>query len=278
MAIHPTAVIDPQAEIDPTAEIGAYAVIDGPVTVAARARIYHHAYLTGWTEIGAECEVHPFAVVGHLPQDFHFEGHRSYCRIGAGTVIREYVSIHRGTDPDSVTSLGEKCFLLAHAHVGHNCAVGDRVTMINGVNLGGHTTVGQGALFSICSATHQFTRVGEYAMLAPDARAPMDALPYMTVQGRNAVSGVNVVGMKRNGFSKDEIAEIKQAHRLLYRSGLPLSKAVDEFEVGVQTRAGRTLLEFVRGESRRGLGAGPRHAYRHSRYNAAGEGGESDPS
>ena len=269
MAIHPTAVIDKTAELDPSVEVGPYAIIDGPVTVAAGVRVYHHAYLTGWTSIGENCEIHPYAVVGHLPQDFHFEGHRSYCRIGAGTVIREYVSIHRGTNPESVTAIGDSCFFLAHSHVGHNCTVGDRVTLINGASLAGHTDVGQGVLISLYAATHQFTRIGEYAMLAPDGRAPMDALPFMTVQKRNACSGVNVVGMRRAGFSPEEIAEIRQAYKLLYRSGRPLSKTIDEFEAGVTTDAGKRLLAFLRAPSRRGLGAGPRHAYRHSKHASA---------
>ena len=267
MAIHPTAVLDPAAQVDPTAEVGAYAVIDGPVRVGPGTRIYPHAYLTGWTEIGAGCQIHPFAVVGHLPQDFHFEGHQSYCRIGAGTVIREYVSIHRGTDPESTTLLGEKCFLLAHRHVGHNCVLGDQVTLINGALLAGHTQVGPGALLSAYAGTHQFVRVGEYAMVGPDGRVIMDALPFLTVHGRNACSGVNLVGMRRAGFSNDEIQEIKVAYKLLYRSGRPLSAAIEEFEAGVQTEAGRRLLAFVKAPSRRGLGAGPRHVYRHSQYN-----------
>jgi len=266
LAIHPTAIIDPVAELDPSVEVGAYVVIEGPVKVGAETRIYHQAYLTGWTEIGVGCEIHPFTTIGHLPQDWHYGGERSFCRVGDGTVVREYCSIHRGTDPESTTVIGQKCFLLAYTHVGHNCVVGDRVTLINGVNLGGHTEIGQGAVMSGYAATHQFVRVGEYAMLGGAGRAFMDVLPFMTVQDRNACSGVNLVGLRRAGFSADEIAEIKRAYKLFYRSGLPLSKAIAEFEAGVRTDAGRRLLAFVQAPSRRGLGAGPRHAYRHSEY------------
>lgn len=266
MAIHPTALIDPKAQLDPSVEVGAYAVIDGPVKVGPDTRIYHHAWLTGWTEIGAGCQIYPFTTIGHLPQDRHFTGGKSFCRIGDGTVAREYVSIHRGTDPESSTVIGQECFLLAHAHVGHNCVVGDGVTLINGVALGGHTQVGQGTVMSAYALTHQFTRIGEYAMIGPLARVVMDCLPFTTVHDRNACSGVNLVGMRRAEFSKDEIAEIKRAYKLFYRSGLPLSKAIEEFEGGVQTDAGRRLLAFVQAPSRRGLGAGPRHAYRHSQY------------
>ncbi len=264
MAVHPTAIVDPAAEIDPSADVGPYAVIEGHVNIGPSARVYHHAYVTGWTQIGPRCQIHPFTTIGHLPQDFHFTGERTYCRIGAGTVIREYVSIHRGTQPESTTEIGEDCFLLAGSHVGHNCVLGNRVTLINGVQLAGHTEVGQGVLISAGASSHQFTRIGEYAMIEAAAKIVMDALPFMRVHLRNACSGPNVIGLRRNGFSAEEIAEIKRAYKLIYRSGRPLSKVMGELEAGLHTDAGRRLLAFMRAPSKRGLGAGPRHAYRHS--------------
>ncbi len=270
MPIHPTAIVDSEAEIDPSAEVGPYAIIEGPVRIAAEARIYHHAYVTSWTEIGPRCQIHPFATVGHLPQDFHFGGERSHCRIGAGTIVREYGSIHRGTQPESTTIVGQDCVLLAYVHVGHNCVLGDRVTAVNSTNFGGHTEVGTGAVISAAASTHQFVRIGEYAMVGGNSELTLDALPFMTVQMRNLVSGPNLVGLRRNGFSAEEIAEIRRAYKLLFRSGMPISKATDEFEAQVQTDAGRRLLAFLRAPSKRGLGAGPRHAYRRSA--TAGEG------
>lgn len=264
MAIHPTAIVDSAAEIDPSVDIGPYAIVEGPVKVAADAKIYHHVYLTGWTEIGARCQIHPFAIIGHLPQDTHFEGERSYCRIGAGTIIREYASIHRGTQPESATVVGEDCFLLGYTHLGHNCVLGDRVTMINRATLGGHTEVGRGAVLSADAMSHQFVRIGEYAMIGGAAKLTMDVLPFMTVQLRNACSGPNLVGLHRNGFSQPEIDEIKRAYKLIYRSGNTLSAVMEELESTVETDAGRRLLAFMKAPSKRGLGAGPRHAYRHS--------------
>ena len=264
MAIHPTAIVDSAAEIDPSAEVGAYTVIEGPVKIAAGARVYHHVYLTGWTEIGPRCEIHPFATIGHLPQDFHFGGERSYCRIGAGTIIREYATVHRGTQPESTTVVGQDCFLLAYVHVGHNCVIGDRVTIVNSVNLGGHTEVGLGAVLSAGAMSHQFVRIGEYAMIGGNTELTLDVLPFMTVQLRNACSGPNLVGLRRNGFSTQEIAEIRQAYKLIYRRGMPISKAIDQLESMVRTDPGRRLLAFMKAPSKKGLGAGPRHAYRHS--------------
>ena len=264
MAIHPTAIVDSAAEIDRSAEVGPYAVIEGPVRIAEDVRIYHHAYVTGWTEIGPRCEIHPFCTIGHLPQDFHFGGERSYCRIGAGTIIREYVTVHRGSQPESTTVVGQDCFLLAYAHVGHNCVIGDRVTIVNSVNLGGHTEVGPGAVLSAGAMSHQFVRIGEYAMVGGGSELTLDALPFMTVQFRNACSGPNLVGLRRNGFSQEEIAEIREAYKLIYRSGVPLSKAMGELEATLQTNPGRRLLAFMKAPSKRGLGAGPRHVYRRS--------------
>jgi UDP-N-acetylglucosamine acyltransferase len=264
LAIHPTAIVDSAAEIDPSVDIGAYAVVEGPVRIAAGARIYHHAYVTSWTEIGPKCEVHPFAIVGHLPQDFHFGGERTYCRIGAGTVVREYATIHRGTQPESATVVGQDCFLLAYSHLGHNCVIGDKVTIINSANLGGHVEVGTGAVISAGAMMHQFLRIGEYAMIGGNAELTLDALPFMTTQMRNLCSGPNVVGLRRNGFSPDEIAELRQAYKLIFRSGAPISRAMSELESTVQTDAGRRLLAFMQAPSKRGLGAGPRHAFRRS--------------
>ena len=151
MAIHPAAIVDKQAEIDPTAEIGPYAVIEGPVTIRAGTRVYPNAYISGWTEIGQGCEIHPGAVIGHLPQDFHFHPCRSYCRIGDGTIVREFASIHRGTQPESATILGKGCFILGYSHIGHNCVLGDGVKLYNMAACSGHVDVGEKAVISAYS-------------------------------------------------------------------------------------------------------------------------------
>ncbi|MFQ5490958.1 MAG: acyl-ACP--UDP-N-acetylglucosamine O-acyltransferase [Phycisphaerae bacterium] len=261
MAIHPSAIIDAAAEIDPTAEVGAYAVIEGPVQVAAGARIYHHAYLSGWTQIGPDCQIHPFATIGHLPQDVKYKHERSYCRIGAGTVIREYASVHRATEPDTATVIGQNCFFLAYSHVGHNCTVGDAVTLTNGAQLAGHSTVERGAVFSVFAASHQFVRVGEYAMIGGNGMISMDVLPFMMMQGRDLYCGINRVGLTRNGFSKDEIAEAQLAFKTIYRTGLPFPKALAQLESTLQTKAGQRLLAFAQAPTKRGIGAGPKHLY-----------------
>ncbi len=253
MPIHPTAIIDPEAMIDPSAEIGPYVVIEGPVRIGADTRVRSHVFLAGWTEIGQRCDIHPFAVIGHLPQDFHFEGGRSFCKIGDDVVIREHVTIHRGTQPESTTEVGDRCFLLTHAHVAHNCRLGRGVTMINGSAVAGHVTVDDGATIGVCTLVHQFVRIGRLAFLAGQGRIGMDVPPFMTAFGASTIVHHNLVGLRRAGFSAEELREIRQAFRTLYRSGLPFSKAVERLAETVKTGPGRELVAFLRSESRRGF-------------------------
>jgi UDP-N-acetylglucosamine acyltransferase len=264
LPIHPTAIIHPSAEIDPNADIGPYVIVDGPVNVAAGTRIYPHVYLTGHTEIGPDCQVHPFASVGHLPQDTNHKGERTYCRIGRGTVLREYVSVHRGTQPESTTIVGADCLLFAGSHVAHNCQLADRVTLINGALLAGHVTVGERAVISGNAAAHQFVRIGECAMAAGMSTLSMDVPPFMTMLSRNLCSGVNLVGMRRAGLSREEIREIRDAYRILYRTNRAINTCLQELKEMVQTPAGRRLWQFLEQPSKRGIGIGARHAYRRS--------------
>jgi UDP-N-acetylglucosamine acyltransferase len=254
MAIHPSAIVDRQAEVSATAEIGPFVVIEGPVKIGQQVKIYPNAYLSGWTEIGDRCEIHPGAVIGHLPQDFHFGGERSYCKIGAGTIIREFASIHRGTQPESSTVLGENCFILGYAHIGHNCQLADGVKVYNCTGLSGHVTIGRNAIVSGYAGVHQFVRIGEYVMIGGKARVTKDVPPYMKVLHESQCVGYNSLGMRRSeAFSEEEIIEAKQAYRILFRSGMPFQKAVARLTGEVKTRTGRRILEFINSESRLGF-------------------------
>lgn len=253
MPIDPTAIVDRRAEIDPTADIGAYAIIDGVVRIGAGTRVYPHAYLTGWTEIGPNCEVHPNAVIGHAPQDLAYRGEESYCQIGEGTIMREGVSIHRGTAPGSATVVGKRCFLMANSHIGHNCQVGDDVKMANGALLAGHVHVGDGAFLSGNTAIHQFCRVGDLVMVRGGIAVSMDVPPYFTVGLSGLCAGINIVGLRRAGFTPEQRREVQQAFRTLYRSGMTFRKALDELAETVKTDAGRKIVEFLRAPSKRGI-------------------------
>lgn len=255
MPIHPTAIIDSKAEIDPTVDIGPYVIIEGPVKVNARTRIRAHAFLSGWTEIGEDCDIHPFAVIGHYPQDFHYSGERSYTKVGNRVIIREGATIHRGTQPETTTVVGDECFLLATAHVGHNCRLGRGVKVYNGALAAGHAEVDDGAILSGQAMVHQFARVGTLAFGGGGAILKRDLCPFMTAVGTH-VAQYNRIGMLRAGYTSEEINDAREAYRVLYRSNLMWPKAVAELTDRLKTRAGRLILDFLHAPSRRGFIAG----------------------
>lgn len=252
MAIHPTAIIDKTAQLDPTVEVGAYAVIEGDVKIGAGTRLYPHAYVARYATLGQRCQIHPFAVVGHLPQDLAFDGSPSYAKIGDDTIIREGATVHRGTLPESVTVVGNRCFIMSTGHVGHNCVVGDDVKIVNGALLAGHVRVGDKAFISGNTGIHQFVRIGELAMLAGGLRIINDVPPFM-LAGPPGVLGPNVVGLRRAGLTAAERHEIRECHRLLFRDGLRFHDAVWQVSALVKTEPGRRLAAFLQEPSKRGF-------------------------
>ncbi len=259
MAIHPTAVIDSAAQLDSTVKVGPYTIIEGPVKIGADTVIKGHAYLSGWTEIGTGCEINPFAVIGAPPQDFHYKGERSYTRIGNNVMIREGATVHRGTQPESTTSIGDECLLMAYAHVGHNCEIRRGAKVYNMAAVSGHVVVGENAIISGYALIHQFARIGSLAFVAGGCRALMDVPPFMTAFGESMIVQYNAIGMRRNGYGKEEIDEIRECFRILYRSGQLFQKSVAQVAAKVKTQAGRELVDFLKGESLRGFCVGTRH-------------------
>jgi UDP-N-acetylglucosamine acyltransferase len=250
MPIHPTAIVDKQAEVDPTADIGAYAIIDSGVKIGAETKIYPHGYISQGTTVGRRCQIHPFAVVGHHPQDLAWEGTPSYTDIGDETIIREGASVHRGTMPESTTVVGQRVYMMATSHAGHNCVIGDGALLVNSVLLSGHVQIGERAILAGGTRVHQFVRIGELAMIS-GMRLTNDVPPFMLV-GPGGVVGTNVVGLRRAGFSAEERAEIRQAYKMLYRSKLMFREAIGQVAETVRTEPGRRLVEFLRAASRRG--------------------------
>ena len=253
MSIHPTAIIDSKAEVDSSAEIGPYVVIEGPVRIGPGVRLAPHVCVMGWTEIAANCVLHAGAAVGGVPQDVAFDGSESYCRIGQDTIIREHATIHRGTKPGTTTTIGRRCMLMAGAHVAHNCCLADEVVLANAALLAGYVEVGSRAFVSGGVVVHQYVRIGDCAMLQGNAQVGRDIPPYMTTDMFGYVAGINIVGLRRAGFSREEREDVKQAYRTLYRKFGIFSEAVSHLADSVQTDAGRRILEFVRGPSRRGM-------------------------
>lgn len=248
MAIHPTAIVSPKAELDTSVEVGPHVIIEDHVRIGAQTRIWANAYLTGHTEIGCDNQIHMGAVIGHEPQDTHFQaGTRSYLKIGDGNIFREYCNVHRGTQPESVTLIGNHNFLMAAAHVGHNCVIGNEVVICNCALLAGHVVIGDRAFISGGVVIHQFIRIGRVALLSGNSRISMDVPPFLIVAERNTVHGINLVGLKRAGLSAGAISQIKQLYRRFYRSGLSATHALAQASADPQFSLpeSQAFIEFV---------------------------------
>jgi UDP-N-acetylglucosamine acyltransferase len=253
MTIHPTAIIDPRAEIEIDVEIGPYVVIDGPVKINHSTRVMAHSYLTGWTEIGADNEIHAGVVIGDTPQDTAYKGEVTYLKIGDDNIIREHVQIHRGTAPGSATIVGSHNFLMANSHIGHNCKLGDNVILANGALLGGYVEVGNNVFISGNCVVHQVVRIGDYSLMRGLSGTSRDVPPYAIIDWQHTVRGVNVIGLKRAGFDDKRIREIRDAFRVLFRKGRNLSLAVKEIEAHAETNSDvSVLVDFIK-SSKRGV-------------------------
>jgi UDP-N-acetylglucosamine acyltransferase len=252
--IHPTAIVHPGAEIGKRAEIGPFCIIGEHVSVGARTVLQAHVVINGWTEIGADCQVYPFATIGAASQDRKYSGERAFTRVGNGTVLREYVSIQRATGHDEVTSVGDECLLLAYVHVAHNCVLGNGVTMSNLAQLAGHVEVGDYATIGGQAGVHQFTRIGRYAMIGGATKLTKDVPPFFLIEGNPAQPyGLNSVGLRRAAFSPHERNEIKKFYKILYNPKLNVSKAIEAMKAEVTTDPGREIIAFLESPSERGV-------------------------
>jgi UDP-N-acetylglucosamine acyltransferase len=251
--IHAAAIIDARAEIHADCEIGPYVVIDGPAKIGRGTRVMAHATITGWTEIGAENEIHPGAALGGPPQDKAYRGAESYLKIGDRNVFRENVTVHRGTAPESSTIIGNDNYLMAGAHAGHNCRLGDHIVLANGALLAGYVEVGDRAFISGNCVVHQFVRVGELSLMRGLSGTSRDVPPYAIIDWQHTVRGVNVVGLKRSGFDEKKIRALKEAFHILFRKGRNLKLALAELEADADlSREAAPLLEFIK-ISKRGV-------------------------
>jgi len=252
MSIDATAIISSEAEIDPSVEIGPYVVIKEKVKIGAGTRIMAHAFITGITDIGPDNIIHPFAVIGHDPQDLSYDGHESRLKIGKGNTIREGVSIHRGSKEEAGTVIGDNNYLMGYCHVAHDCHVGNEVIIANGALLAGHVHVDDGAFISGNVTVHQFVRIGTQTMVGGLSKAGKDVPPFMTVVGDSEVRGINVVGLRRAGFNPEQRKRIKKAYKLLYHSGLNVSNALEAIREADLGPEAESIVEFIEG-SRRGI-------------------------
>ena len=230
--IHPTAVVAADARIHESVEVGPYTVIGAGVEIGAGSRIGPHVVLQGPTVIGRENRIFQFASVGDEPQDKKYAGEPTRLVIGDRNTIRECVTINRGTAQDQgVTSIGNDNWIMAYVHIAHDCVIGDNVILANNVSLAGHAHVGDWAIFGGFSGLHQFCRAGAHCFMGKYAGVSQDVPAYVMVGGYPpAPHGINAEGLKRRGFSVEQIGNIRHAYKLLYRSGLKLSEAIAEIE------------------------------------------------
>lgn len=254
--IHPTAIIAPGAELDSSVSVGPYAVISAHVKIGAGTTVGPHAVIEGFTEIGCDNQIFQFASVGAIPQDLKFHGEKSFLKIGDRNKIREFVTIHLGTeDGGGVTTIGNDNLFMAYAHVAHDCVVKDHVIMANAATLAGHVEVDDYAILGGLSAVHQFTRVGCHVMASGGSMIAQDVAPYSIVQGDRARTvGLNLTGLKRRGFSDEALSNIKNLYKLVFRSNLKLDEAIARISAEFDTQAAEvaTYLEFLK-KSERGL-------------------------
>lgn len=252
--IHPTALIDPAAQLDPTVTIGAYAIIEGPVKLAAGVTVGAHAQILGDTSIGASTSIGRAAIIGGDPQDLSFDpATPSQVIIGQNNTIREQVTIHRGSKNGSATRLGDHNFIMANAHFAHDTQIGNRNVVANAALLAGHVHVGNNTFIGGGSVFHQFIRVGDYCVIQGNGSFSKDIPHYCAAHLYNGLTGLNVIGLKRAGFSSADRAEIKAVFNLVFRSGLNMTQALAAAatrEWPVQCQA---FLAFLANPSRKGI-------------------------
>ncbi len=258
MSIHNTAIIHNSARISDGVEIGPYAIIEENVKIGKGTTIGPHAFIGKWTELGENNQIFQMACVGAPPQDLKYKGEECWTRIGSGNVIREFATVHRGTvTGHAETIMGDNNLMMAYSHVAHDCVVGSGVVMANSATLAGHVTVQDNVILGGLVAIHQFATIGAYTMLGGGTLVGLDIPPYMiaTSGGKREAKlrGLNLIGLKRRGFSEESIKNLKTAYKTLFMSGLKLQEAISRIRVEISGCAEvDNLLSFIE-KSERGI-------------------------
>lgn len=259
MNIHPTALVAPGAEIDSTVTVGAYTIIEENVKVAAGTEIGSHALLSGHTTIGKNNKIFPFTSIGTPPQDLKYDGEPTTIVIGNNNLIREYVSIHRGTLAGrGTTTIGDDNMIMAYCHIAHDCLIGGKVIMANSTTLGGHVAVADYANIGGVVAIHQFTRIGEHTYIGGMSGVSKDVPPYVIasgVRGKMRISGINRIGLRRCGYDKETIQKVNKAFVVIFKTPELLLKdallrATQEFP---NCEPVQNLVEFFQAPNRMGV-------------------------
>ncbi|MCB2128807.1 MAG: acyl-ACP--UDP-N-acetylglucosamine O-acyltransferase [Rhodobacteraceae bacterium] len=250
--IHPSAIVEEGAEIGAGCTVGAFAVIGPSVRLGERVVIRNHAVITGHTDIGDDTAVFPFAVIGEIPQDLKFKGEESRLIIGKRNRIREHVTINTGTEGGGlITRVGDDCLIMAGAHVGHDCQIGNKVILVNSAALAGHCVIEDEAIVGGLSGVHQFVRIGRGAMIGAVTMVTADVIPYGMVHGpRGTLDGLNIVGLKRRGAARADISALRDLMDTLGQ-GTFRETAREQAEAGTESPMAREVLDFILGPSDR---------------------------
>jgi UDP-N-acetylglucosamine acyltransferase len=252
--IHPTALVDPDAQIGADVEIGPFSIVGPQVVIGEKTIVQSHVVIEGEVAIGTGNFIGHGAIIGAPPQDVSFSPERkTKVEIGNDNIIREYCTIHRGSPEGSATKIGDKNFLMAGAHIGHNCVIGNNVTIANNCLLAGHVRVDDGAFLGGGSTFHQHMHVGRIVMVQGSSAFGKDLPPFLIAAERNSVFGVNVVGLRRAGFNAKDRDEIKAAFKLIYLSGLNISQALKKGATMKFGQPAREFLDFVASAKKRGI-------------------------
>jgi len=254
--IHPTAIVEPGARLAESVVIGPYCTVGPEVELADGVELISHVVIAGRTAVGAETRIFPFASIGHAPQDLKYKGEKSRLEIGQRNTIREHVTMNPGTSGGGmVTRVGDGCLFMVGAHVAHDCIIGDNVIMANNATLAGHVAMGDFAFLGGLSAVHQFVRIGKHGMIGGITGVERDVIPYGQVVGDRArLVGLNIVGLQRRGFTREQIQALRTAYQMLFGESGTLAERVDEVARQYpDVEPVRDIVEFIRADSQRGL-------------------------
>lgn len=251
---HPYTYIDPNAKIAPNVKIDPFTVIHGDVQIGEGTWIGSNVTIMDGSRIGKNCSVFPGAVISAVPQDLKFAGEKTIVEVGDNTTIREFVTINRGTDERGKTNVGNNCLLMAYSHIAHDCSIGNNVILSNSVQVAGHVNIGDWAVIGGVSAVHQFVQIGQHTFIAGGSLVSKDVPPYIkAIRNPLSYGGVNSVGLKRRGFSVNQINHILDIYRFIYNKGLNTSQALEYIEEEISASDERDeIVTFIR-ESGRGI-------------------------
>ncbi|MDZ7264123.1 MAG: acyl-ACP--UDP-N-acetylglucosamine O-acyltransferase [candidate division KSB1 bacterium] len=252
MNIHPTAIIDPRAQLGENVIVGPFTIIEDDVTIGNDVQIASHVLIHAGTRIGNRCRIFKGSVLGTDPQDLKYAGEKTTLEIGDDTTVREFCTLNRGSSHRQRTVIGKKCLLMAYVHVAHDCILGDNVILANAVNMAGHVTIEEYVSIGGMTPIHQFVKIGRHAFVGGGLRVNQDVPPYILAAGEPIqFAGINRVGLTRRGFSADTLSRLKQVYKLIYRSGLNTTQALQQIEATIElTPEVKYVVDFIKSSER----------------------------